>query len=61
MFVKRKLQDNEVVVCRSLNQVVVADNTGKKWIITDPQLMAKSDKEIKLQFKNFNVVHEGVK
>ena len=58
---KRKLQDNEVVVCRSLNQVVVADNTGKKWIITDPQLMEKSDKEIKLQFKNFNVVHEGVK
>lgn len=58
---KRKLQDNEVVVCRSLNQVVVADNTGKKWIITDPQLMEKSDKEIKLQFKNFNVVDEGVK
>lgn len=58
---KRKLQDNEVVVCRSLNQVVVADNTGKKWIITDPQLMTKSDKEIKLQFKNFNVVDEGVK
>lgn len=58
---RKKLKDGEVVVCRSLNQIVVADNTGRKLIITDAINMNKSDDEIRQQFKCFNVKNKEVK
>lgn len=55
----RKLNKDEVAVCRSTNKVVVVDGTGRKFVSSDPLMINKTDEQLKQQFKCFNVMYKG--